>query len=172
MTRKQLNHYIRKFAHGTLGFDEEQYRSVIRDVTDTKEHITHCTDEEAQLVLTALQRFHEGRLNVPGRPPTRNGAPARSTGVRSGGERQHSIIPRLMSLLRWDWSDTARFCYRVTRKRDTRSCDTKELSKVIAGMVQIVERDIRVGKLTLAAEDLQKFRMHTQRYRSHHQETV
>lgn len=173
MTRTRLNHNIRAFAHGTLGLDVEQYRDVIRQVTTNKEHITDCTGTEAELVLTALRRIHDGRLRStpqrgtqPGRPPTRDGVSTRrSSGAANrdpGGERQHSILPRLMELLRWDWGSTAKFCKTITGKKRTDKCDARELSKVIAGMVQVIEHDLTIGKITMTDKQLQEFRMHTQ----------
>lgn len=160
--RKRLNHNIRAFAHGTLKLDEETYRQVIRDVTMNREHITQCTDQEAELVLIALRRFHAGRLvaapkgDLPGRPPTQTGL-----------ERQHTILPRLMEILRWDWKSTAGFCKKVTGRNRTDKCSPAELAKVIAGMVQIVEHDIALGKITMTPEELAAFRRHTQ---PHHRE--
>jgi len=165
MNRKQLNHRVRAFAHGTLKLSEEAYREVIRDVTADKEHITDCTDDEAQLVLTALRRFHVMRLNVPGRPPTPEAlSTRRSPGAANrdaGGERQHSMIPRLMDFLRWDWKSTAGFCEKVIGKKDTRQCDAKELSKMIRGMVAVIEHDLARGKITMTPEQLATFRRHT-----------
>ena len=159
-SRKRLNHQIRAFAHGTLKIDEDAYRQVIRDVTTGKEHITKCTDQEAELVLTALRRFHEGRfgspaMGLPGRPSTPDGL-----------KRQHKMLPRLMALLRWDWRATARFCFKVTGHNRTDKCNAAELAKVIAGMVQIVEHDLAAGKITMTDAELQEFRSHTQSSRS------
>ena len=161
VNRKRLNHQIRAFAHGMIGLDEDAYRRVIRDVTTDKENITKCTDQEAELVLTALRRVHEGRFGspgpsgLPGRPSTRNVVPC-------GLERQHKILPRLMALLRWDWRATARFCFKITGHKRTDKCTAAELAKVVAGMVQIVEHDIAAGKITMSEQELQEFRSHTQ----------
>ena len=157
-SRKQLNHHIRAFAHGTIGLDEEQYRGVIRDVTSSKEHITKCTDQEAELVLTALRRFHEGRFGNPGSSSGLPGRPSTPDGLK----RQHKILPRLMALLRWDWRATARFCFKITGHKRTDKCTAAELAKVVAGMVQIVEHDIAAGKITMSEQELQEFRSHTQ----------
>ena len=126
--RKNLNHQVRKLAHGILGLDVETYRTIVSTIDEKSEgHITRCDDEHANLVLLQLQAM-----------VSRRGTPGQSIVVANA--RQQRQIAKLMDFLRWDWKTTAHFCYHQTGKRSTKSCDAKELSKVIMGMVRIIDR--------------------------------
>lgn len=157
MERTQLIKRIHTLAYRDLGLDEEAYRSIVDSITNMRS-VKDLGGEQLNLVLAYLERLHDGRLrsipqsgNLPGRPPTETGL-----------YRQHRIIARLMFILKWNWKSTAKFCDRVVGKKDTRKCDARELVKVIAGMIQIIETDIRAGKITMTDKALQEFRKHTQ----------
>jgi len=143
MNRRALNHNIRALAQGRLALDEETYRTVVHSVTG-KLHITDCDDEEANLVHLAFKKMLDNQ-----------GA----AGQIRKNPQQHRFIARLMDYLRWDWQDTARFCERVTGKRSTKACNAAELSKVIRGMIAIIDQDIEAGKIQLT---------HTERFNYEH----
>jgi hypothetical protein len=157
VSRKQLNHNIRAFAHGTLKLDEETYRDVIRSVTTNKEHITDCTMQEAELVLMALRRFRGGQLGGRQR--------GNGTGTAGINEPQHNVITHLMEYLNWNWGHTAKFCKRITGKSNTRLCSAAELVKLTQGMIAIVNQNIESGRLRLSPDELAKYRLHTQPHR-------
>lgn len=148
--RKQRNHEIRALAHGTLGLDEDTYRSVVESITG-KRHVTQCDDEEANLIYIALKRMKDNQ-----------GAGPR---IEKNG-RQQKFIARLMDYLKWDWSATAAFCEKVTGKRSTKACNAAELSKVIRGMIAIIDHDLEQGKILLT--HTQKFDY--QRYTTLHRD--
>jgi hypothetical protein len=62
---------------------------------------------------------------------------------------QQKFIARLMEYLKWDWAATADFCMKVTGKRTTKACNAAELSKIIRGMIAIIDHDITKGKIVL-----------------------
>ena len=135
--RKQLNHDIRALAHGFLRLDEETYRNIVETISG-KRHITDCDDEEANLVLLALKRMKDN-----------TGAGPRI--VTNG--RQQKFIARLMDYLQWDWSATAAFCEKLTGKKSTKACNAAELSKIIRGMIAVIDHDIEKGKIFLTHTD-------------------
>jgi hypothetical protein len=155
MTLKQLNHKVRALAHGTLGLTEDEYRTIVAAVDPRSDgHITHCGDEEANLVLLQLRRM----LDVSGR----RGSRARS---------QEKMIARLMEYLRWNWQDTAHFCYKITKHRTTRLCNAAELSKVIRGLVAIIDHDLELGKITMTEVERVEYERHVKHHRIHAETT-
>jgi phage gp16-like protein len=150
VTRRRLNHKVRALAHGTLGLDEETYRTVVESVTG-KRHVTECNDEEANLVLLALRRMKGSRKE-------------RSGGGNSNGQQQR-FIARLMDHLHWTWQDTAGFCERVVKKKSTRQCDAAELSKIIRGMIAIIDQDVTKGKIQMSHTERFEYEQHVKHYR-------
>lgn len=149
--RKNLNHRVRKLVHGMLGLDLETYRTIVVSIDEKSEgHITRCDDEHANLVLLQLQAMLDRR-------------PQPATTVRNG--RQQRQIARLMQYLHWDWTVTAKFCHHQTGKKSTRLCDAKELSKVILGMVRIIDADIEKGKIKLSPQELAEYQKYTKWHR-------
>lgn len=154
IARKQLNHRVRAMAHGRLKLDEESYRDIVRAVDQKSDgHISRCDDEHANLVLKVLERMLE-----------RN--PQGTSSQKIANEHQQKLIARLMYCLGWNWGQTSFFCERQTGKKSTRDCSAKELSKVILGMIRIVESDIKRGRTSLTAKEIEDFRSHTRQYRS------
>lgn len=149
MTRKQLNHNIRALAHGTLGLTEDEYRTIAAAVDPRSEgHITKCDDEHANLVYMRLKKMA-----------------STSQSQTHAQERQHRMIARLMEYLRWTWGDTASFCLRVTGHRTTKQCSAAELSKVIRGMVSIIDQDVEKGKIQLTHTEKFEYERHVKHHR-------
>jgi hypothetical protein len=123
MTRKELNHNIRALAHGILGLDEDTYRIIVENLTG-KRHITQCDDEEANLVYLALKKMRDNQGTYRRRKTNPD---------------QHRMIAKLGYILKWTWEDIAHFCLREVKKNSTRSCNASELSKVIRGMIGVID---------------------------------
>ncbi len=152
MTRPQLNHTVRKLAHGVLGLDEETYREIVRNI-DAKSggHISRCDDEMANLVLLTLRHAADARRGVSHTPKIQN-------------EHQQRKIAKLGFLLGWSWHDIARFCFKQTGNRSTKQCNPKDLSKCVNGMVNIINGKLADGSLTLGHADLAAFLKYTQQH--------
>lgn len=148
MIRKELNRKIGAFAFGRLRLPEHDYRQIVASIDPKSDgHVTRCDDETANLVLIALRRLAERN------PSTQKNM------------KQHRFIARLMDYLRWNWKATAEFCKRQTGKRSTRGCSALELTKVINGMIAIVDQNIADGRLQLSTEQLSDYLRHTKRHR-------
>lgn len=146
VARRRLNHQVRALANGRLGLDEDTYRAIVESVDPRSGgHITRCDDEHAGLVLLQLRQMVERHR----------------FGDQKKNDREQRKIARLMQYLSWTWKTTAEFCERQTGKRSTRLCDAKELSKIINGMVAIIEEDIRSGRLQLTPAERAEFAKHT-----------
>ncbi|TAK51469.1 MAG: hypothetical protein EPO24_15895 [Bacteroidetes bacterium] len=151
MTRKELNHNIRALAHGTLGLTEEEYRLIVYNVYQKSEgHITRCDDEHANLVMLHLRQM---------RPVGQHAM------LSNGNERQHKMIPRLMEILGWDWRRTAEFCLQVTGKKNTRQCDAVELSKLIRGMVAVIDSYLKKGRIRMTEAERSEYERHVRQQR-------
>lgn len=133
-----------------LGLDDETYRTVLDSVAG-KTSCTNLEEEELNLVLLALEKMSRGG----------NGA----TSVTLRNQRQQRFIARLMDYLGWTWKQTSHFCVRQTGKRSTRSCNAAELSKVIIGMIRLIDEDIEKGRLKLSPEKLEEYRRYTKMQR-------
>jgi hypothetical protein len=148
MLRKELNKKIGALAFGRLRLSEDIYRQIVVSIDPKSEgHVTRCDDESANLVLIALRRFAEKN-------------PLVQTNVK-----QHRFIARLMDYLRWNWQDTAVFCHRQTGKKSTRECTAVELTKIVNGMVAIIDGNIASGKLQLSPTELEEYHRHTKKNR-------
>jgi hypothetical protein len=150
--RKQLNHRIRKLAHGALGLDVETYRTIVAAIAEKSEgHITRCTDDEANLVMLALERMAAGGVGA--------------TSVTLKNQRQQKFIARLMDYLGWTWRDTAGFCFHQTGKRSTRQCSAGELSKIVIGMIAIIDHRINREQIKLTPDQLAEYHRYTKLHR-------
>lgn len=144
--RKKLNHAVRALAHGTLGLTDDEYRCIVYSVDPKSNgHITHCDDEYANLIYMQLKRMAAG-------------------GGSTQNLQQQKMIARLMDYLHWTWANTAHFCYKITGHRTTRMCSSSELSKVIRGMVAIINHDLQNGKLIMSDMERLEFEKHTKTY--------
>lgn len=152
--RRQLNQRVGALAFGRLKFDKEMYRTIVSSIDAKSEgHLTRCSDEHANLVKLALERLVErGRVGATSTVQTNPG--------------QHRFIARLMDYLGWSWNDTARFCFRQTGKDNTRKCDARDLSKVVIGMIRIIDDKISKGKIRLLPTELEEYRKHTRLHRA------
>ena len=127
MTRSDLNRKIGYYRHVILKLDEDIYRQIVRNI-DNKSggYVRNCGLEEANLVLLTLKNLAEKRT---------------ATREIKEHSRQENFIPVLMEYLNWKWGDTASFIYKVTGKHHhTSKCDTMQLSKVIRGMISIIDQ--------------------------------
>jgi len=148
MQRTQLNRQIGALAFGRLHLDESFYRQIVVSIDPKSEgHVTRCDDESANLVLLALRRLADKSPSAQKNP------------------KQHRFIARLMEYLNWNWIQTAAFCERQTGKKTTHSCNAAELTKIINGMVAIIDANIAVGKLQLSPQQLSEYRKHTKKHR-------
>ncbi len=151
--RRKLNQRAVAMAK-RLGLDEDMYRQMILNIEPRSGgHITRCDDEQANLVVLALQRALDRHRTGT---TTRRAVP---------NERQHRQIARLMDFLGWHWGNTARFVRQQTGKRSTFQCTPHELSIVIRGMVAIIDGDLKLGKLKLSDKNLQDYLEHTRKFR-------
>lgn len=151
MDRKELNKKIGRLVHATLRLDEEMYRQIVFNV-DSKSggFVRNCDDEHANLVLLTLQNMAERRTSP------------KEVQQHSDQER---FIARLMDHLNWRWSDTASFMMRIVKKSHTSKCTPGELSKVIRGMIAIIDQDIAHGKITMTQTELKQYRFKTRHQR-------
>jgi len=129
-----------------LGLDDDTYRTVLDSVAG-KASCRDLEDEDLNLVLLALEKMSRGT----------NGA----TSVTLRNQRQHRFLARLMQYLNWDWKATARFCLHQTGRRSTRSCNAGELSKVIIGMIRLIDQDIDQRRLILTDDQLSEYHRYT-----------
>lgn len=146
MTRKELNRKIGALAFGRLKLSEDIYRQIVVSIDSKSEgHVTKCDDESANLVLIALRRLAE-------KTPAKN-------------VKQQRFIARLMDHLKWNWKQTAAFCKKQTGKHSTRDCTALELTKIVNGMVAIIDGNIGDGTLQLSPAQLSEYKRYTKRNR-------
>lgn len=153
--RKKLNQRIGAIVHGKLKLDEEMYRMIVSCIDEKSEgHVTRCDDEHANLVLLALQKMME-----------RSG----STSATIKNQQQQKFIARLMDYLGWDWKHTSEFCSHQTGRKSTRACNASELSKIIIGMIRIIDERIDKGIICLSEQELIVYRRYTRLHRENGQ---
>ena len=146
MTRKELNRKIGALAFGRLKLSEDIYRQIVVSIDSKSEgHVTKCDDESANLVLIALRRLAE-------KTPAKN-------------VKQQRFIARLMDHLKWNWKQTAAFCKKQTGKHSTRDCTALELTKIVNGMVAIIDGNIGDGTPELSPAQLSEYKRYTKRNR-------
>ncbi len=159
MTRNGYIKQIHTIAYRDLRLDEEQYREVVRNASSCgKESCGDLSLQDLELVLVAFRRLQ--RTLKPGAAVNAHvpSAPGR------GNLAQHRMIARLMDLLGWDWSQTAKLCKRLTGHNNTRRCNAAELRALITAMVAMIEQNQASGKRTLPESELTAFRLHTRRH--------
>lgn len=151
MNRSELNKKIGALVHGKLKLDEEIYRQIVYSI-DPKSggFVRNCDDEHANLVLLSLERLIE-KKSTP-REHKKN-------------EQQIKFIARLMDFLKWEWRSTSLFILRIVGKSHTSKCTAAELSKVIRGMIAIIDSNIESGKLVLSPAKLKEYRFKTHFHR-------
>jgi phage gp16-like protein len=133
-----------------LALDDEIYH-VILDSVAGKTSCKDIGDEDLKLAMLALERMVAGGKD--------------GTSVTKKNVRQHRFIARLMDYLGWTWKQTARFCHHQTGKRSTRSCDAGELSKIIIGMIRIIDEDVEKGRLKLTETQMADYQRYTKLHR-------
>jgi len=150
MTRGQINSRAHALA-AKLGIDDAAFQEIVRAHDMNAEgHISKCTEFNALAVVGYL----ETQLKIAG------------TRKVDGTKKQQSMIPHLMEHLGWSWSGTASFCKRITGKSDTRECGTAELSKVIRGMIAIIDKKLEAGEITMNHTQKFEYDRHTKAYRA------
>lgn len=158
MTRTQINKEIGFLAHGKLKLHEEDYRTIVHSIApESGGFVRNIQDDEtANLVLIHLRNLADKRSNPSVKEQKKN-------------EAQERFIARLMDHLNWKWSDTSSFMMKIVKKSHTSKCDTTELSKVIRGMIDIIDQDIAKGKIVMSEAELKEYRYKTHFHRSNNQ---
>jgi phage gp16-like protein len=150
MTRSTLIKRIHVLKRD-LNLDDDTYRSILASIADGK---TSCKDidlEYLNLVYIALERLAQKMVQSR---ITRN-------------DRLQKKIAKLGYLLGWNWQAIANFIKRETGGRhiSTRSCNALELTKVINGMVSIIDDRLSTGELKLSEKDIKDFLKNTQTHK-------
>jgi len=144
--RKRLNRRIGYLRNAVLKLDEETYRTIVSSIDEKSGgYLRNCDDEHANLILLTLQRLTAQSNNDR----------------RSGSQDAQRKIAKLGYLLGWSWRDIARFCEKETGKSSTRSCSSKELTKVINGMIAVIDYQLEKGILRLSPETLKQYYRYT-----------
>ncbi|MDP1675687.1 MAG: hypothetical protein Q8L88_02385 [Bacteroidota bacterium] len=152
MTRSELNKQIGVLVHAKLKLDEDIYRQIVYSIDNNSGgFVRNCDDETANLVLIHLQRLADKKY---------------STHEVNKQSDQEKFVARLMDYLKWNWSNTSQFIFKITGKHHTSKCSTTELSKVIRGMVAIIDKDIECGKIVLHGETKMKYYRYTKNHRT------
>ena len=147
MTRTEINKKIGVLVHAKLKLAEDDYRQIVYNIdSNSGGFVRNCDDEHANLVLLSLQQLHDKKSTS--REEKKN-------------DRQEAIIARLMDHLKWNWGNTAQFIFKICKKHHTSKCTSGELSKVIRGMIAIIDKDIASGKLVLSESQLKEYRFKT-----------
>lgn len=136
------------------GVAEEDYRTILASCSNGKTSCRDMDDEYLNLVKQTFERLYAKQQH----------------GLPGGNKlsREESKIAKLGILLGWSWHDIANFVKRQTegRKISTKSCTPAELTKVINGMVELINDGLTKGTLQLAHPDLEKFLKYTQQHDS------
>ncbi|MBI2427506.1 MAG: hypothetical protein HYV29_01665 [Ignavibacteriales bacterium] len=154
MIRSQINKEIGFLAHGKLKLADDVYRTIVRSIApESGGFVRNIKDDEtANLVLLHLRNLADKKKNPSTREQKKNDA-------------QERFIARLMDHLKWKWSDTSSFMLKIVKKSHTSKCDTTELSKVIRGMISIIDKDIDAGKIRMSDAELKEYRYKTHFHR-------
>jgi len=152
MMRSELNKQIGILVHAKLKLNEDDYRTIVHSIDNNSGgFVRNCDDESANLVLIHLQQLVEKK---------------HSTHETKKLSDQENFVARLMDYLSWNWSNTSKFIFKITGKHHTSKCSTSELSKVIRGMVAIIDKDIASGKIVLTGETKMKYYRYTKNHRT------
>lgn len=154
MTRAEINKEIGYLAHGKLRMAEDDYRTLVYSIDKSSGGFVRNIkdDETANLVLVALRNMVDKKINPTEKQQARNDA-------------QVKFIARLMDFLKWEWRSTSLFILRIVGKSHTSKCTAAELSKVIRGMIAIIDSNIESGKLVLSPAKLKEYRFKTHFHR-------
>jgi hypothetical protein len=150
-TRTALIQRIHVLKH-ELSLDDETYKEILGAIADGRTSCTQLGDEELNLVKIAMERMMNGRDG--------------SKSVSRKNPKQHNRIAKLGYILNWDWRDIARFCKKQTGKSSTQKCSAADLTKVINGMVAIIDDRLAKGSLVLPHDDLALYLKYTQQHRT------
>jgi len=134
-----------------LNLDDETYRSILSSISNGKTSCKEIDLEYLNLVYIALERLAQKMIQSR---VTRN-------------DRLQKKIAKLGYLLGWNWQAIANFIKRETLGKhiSTRSCSTLELTKVINGMLSIINDRLASGELKLSEKDLKDFLKYTQTHK-------
>jgi hypothetical protein len=151
MTRSEINKRIGVIVHATLKLNEDHYRTIVHSIDNNSGgFVRNCDDETANLVLIHLQQLVEKKFS-------------KHEVIKQND--QEKFIARLMDYLKWNWNNTSQFIFKITGKHHSSKCSTDELSKVIRGMVAIIDKDIDAGKIILSGETKMKYYRYTKNHR-------
>ncbi len=155
MTRTEINKEIGFLAHGKLKLHKEDYRTIVHSIApESGGFVRNIKDDEtANLVLLHLRNLADKKNNPSSKEQKRNDA-------------QERFIARLMDHLNWKWSNTASFIKKITGKTHTSKCNSSELSKVIRGMIDIIDQDIATGKIVMSDAELKEYKYKTHFHRT------
>jgi hypothetical protein len=158
MERSELNKKIGVLVHAKLKLNEDVYRQIVYNIDQNSGgFVRNCDDEHANLVLLHLQHLVDKTKSH------------KEINKQSDQER---FIARLMDHLNWRWSNTAQFMIRLVKKSHTSKCSASELSKVIRGMIAIIDKDIESGKIVMSDSELKEYRYKTHFHRRQSQTTA
>jgi hypothetical protein len=158
MTRPELNKKIGVLVHAKLKLNEDVYRQIVYNIDQNSAgFVRNCDDEHANLVLLHLQQLIDKKQSH------------KEIKKQSDQER---FIARLMDHLNWRWSNTSQFMMKIVKKSHTSKCSASELSKVIRGMIAIIDKDIESGKIVMSQSELSQYRYKTHFHRRHSQTTA
>jgi len=133
-----------------LGLDEDTYRSVLYNVAGGTS-CSHLDEENLNLVYLAFKKMRDNQeVNSPAQK----------------NPDQHRMIARLGYILKWDWNDIAHFCQREVKKQSTKTCNPAELSKVIRGMIGVIDYRVKCGVLMMNHTECFDYERHVKRHRA------
>ena len=144
MTRAEIIKYIHVLKRD-LSLSDETYRTALRAVTG-HESCKDLSQEELNLFYLALQKMKDNRG---------------SAGKVVTNGQQQRMIAKLGYILKWDWKSIAKFVERTINKKSTRGCSAAELSKVILGMIGVIDYKISKGEITLSHTERLDYLSHT-----------
>jgi phage gp16-like protein len=143
----QRIHVLKRDLH----LDDEIYRDILGAISEGRTSCKQLDEDELNLVKIALERMQAGR---------QSGTSTTKTNVQ-----QHKKISKLGFILQWNWKRIAEFCEQQTGKRSTQKCSAAELTKVVNGMIGVIDDRLAKGSLVLPHDDLALYLKYTQQHR-------
>ena len=130
-----------------LMLDDDSYREILQSIAG-KDSCAQIDDEYLNLIKQQMEAMLQ-RMRLGSSLTLKN-------------QNEHRKIAKLGYLLNWNWHDIAGFCFKETGKKSTQQCDSSELSKIINGLVALIQDGLAKGTVKLAHPDLQAFLKYTQ----------
>jgi len=129
-----------------LSLDDDTYRTILRTVSG-EESCADIDDEYLNLVKQTLEGHQQK---------------TQQTRIAKN-EHLQKKISKLGFILNWNWTRIADFCKQQTGKRSTQSCNPSELTKIVNGMIAIINDKISKQEIVLPHAEMQEFLKYTQR---------